>query len=48
MAWAQCNLCEMDFSISSGGRTDVRRHRESARPAKLARSKGSSKDGVVQ
>ena len=22
---AQCNLCAMDFSISSGGRTDVRR-----------------------
>ena len=45
---AQCNLCAMDFSISSGGRTDVRRHQESARHAKLARSKGSTKDGMVQ
>ena len=33
---AQCNLCVADFSISSGGRTDVRRHQESARHAKLA------------
>ena len=33
---AQCNLCVTDFSISSGGRTDVRRHQESARHAKLA------------
>ena len=23
---AQCNLCVTDFSISSGGHTDVRRH----------------------
>ena len=29
---AQCNLCVTDFSISSGGSTDVRRHQESARP----------------
>ncbi len=33
---AQCNLCVADFSISSGGRTDVRRHQESAHHAKLA------------
>ena len=33
---AQCNLCVTDVSISSGGRTDVRRHQESARHAKLA------------
>ena len=33
---AQCNLCVTDFSISSGGRTDVRRHQESAQHAKLA------------
>ena len=26
---AQCNLCATDFSISSGGHTDVRRHQES-------------------
>ena len=41
---AQCNLCVTDFSISSGGRTDVRRHQESARHAKLAlrRRVGSS------
>ena len=26
---AQCNLCATGFSISSGGRTDVRRHQES-------------------
>ena len=45
---AQCNLCAMDFSISSGGRRDVRRHQESARHAKLVRSKGSTKDGMVQ
>ena len=25
---AQCNLCATDFSVSSGGRTDVRRHQE--------------------
>ncbi len=36
---AQCNLCVTDFSISSGGRTDVRRHQESARYAMLAKSK---------
>ena len=45
---AQCNLCATDFSISSGGRTDVRRHQESARHAKLAKSKGSTKGGMVQ
>ena len=29
-AWiAKCNLCATDFSISSGGRMDVRRHQES-------------------
>ena len=29
---AQCNLCATDFPIlSSGGRTDVRRHQESVR-----------------
>ena len=32
---AQCNLCVTDFSISSGGHTDVRRHQESAHHAKL-------------
>ena len=37
---AQCNLCATDFSVSYGGRTDVRRHHESARHAKLAKSKG--------
>ena len=45
---AQCNLCVTHLSISSGGRTDVRRHQESARHAKLAKSKGSTKDGMVQ
>ena len=35
---AQCNLCATDFSISCGGRTGVRRHQESARHAKLAKS----------
>ena len=39
---AQCNLCVTDSSISSGGRTDVRRNQESARRAKLAKSKGST------
>ena len=29
-AMAQCNLCMTDFSISSGGRTDVRRYQGSA------------------
>ena len=38
---AQCNnMCATDFSISCGGRTDVRRHQESARHAKMAKSKG--------
>ena len=37
---AQCDLCATDFSISCGGRTDVRRHQESGRHAKLAASKG--------
>ena len=55
---AQCNLCVTDFSISSGGRTGVRQHQQSARHAKLAKSMGStkhsqslsssSKGGVVQ
>ena len=42
---AQCNLCMTDFSIglSSGGHTGVRRHQESARHAKLAKSMGSTK-----
>ena len=35
---AQCNLCATDFSITCGGRTDIRRHQESARHAKLAKS----------
>ena len=38
----QCNLCATDFSISSDGRTDVRRHQE------FAKSKGSTKGGMVQ
>ena len=37
---AQCNRCATDFSISCGGRTDVRRHQDSGRHAKLAKSKG--------
>ena len=41
---AQCNLCTTDFSISSGGRTDVRRHQESVRQARL----GSTKGGMIQ
>ena len=45
MAQVLYNLCVTDFSISSGVRTDVRRHQESARHAKLAKSrpKGSTK-----
>ena len=35
---AQCNLCVTDFSISSGGRTGVRQHQESARHVKFAKS----------
>ena len=45
---AQYNLCAMDFSISSGGRMDVRRHQENASQAKLAKSKGSTNGGIVQ
>ena len=45
---AQCNLCATDFSISSGGRTDVRWHQESVRHARLAKSKGSTNGGMVQ
>ena len=41
---AHCNLCATDFSISSGGRTDVRRHEESVRYARLGYTKG----GMVQ
>ena len=41
---AQCNLCTTDFSISFGGRTDVRRHQESVRHARL----GSTKGGMIQ
>ena len=33
------NLRATDLSMSCGGRTDVRRHQESARHAKLAKSK---------
>ena len=40
---AHCNLCVTDFSISSGGRTGGRtggrRHQETARHAKLAKSR---------
>ena len=35
-------LCVTDFFISSGGRTDVRRHQESARHAMLTKSNGSN------
>ena len=42
---AQCNMCATDFSISCGGRTDVRRHQESARHAKLAKSKPGLYEG---
>ena len=45
---AQCNLRATDLSISCGGRTDVRRHQESARHAKLAKSKGLYQGWVVQ
>ena len=41
---AQCNRCAIDFSISSGGRTDVHRHQESVRHARL----GSTKGGMGQ
>ena len=44
----QCNLCATDFSILSDGRMDVRRHQESARHAMFAKSKGSTKGGMVQ
>ena len=45
---AQCNLCATDFSVSSGGRTDVRRHQESVRHARLAKSRGSTKGWMLQ
>ena len=45
---AQCNLCATDFYISCGGRTDVRRHQESARHARLAKSKGLYEGWVVR
>ena len=47
---AQCNLCATDFSVSSGGRTDVRRHQERVRHARLAKSRpdGYTKGGMVQ
>ena len=47
---AQCNQRATDFSISCGGHTDVCRHQESARHAKLAKSKGlyeGCQDGPV-
>ena len=37
-------MCATDFSISSGGRMDVRRHQESVRRAWL----GSTNGGMVQ
>ena len=40
---AQCDLCVTDVSISSGGRTGVRRHQKSARHAKLVKNMGSTK-----
>ena len=45
---AQCNFCVTDFSISSGGRTDVRRHQESARHAKLAKSRRGLYEAFVE
>ena len=40
MAWhSVIIMCATDFSISCGGRTDVRRHQESAFHAKLAKSR---------
>ena len=44
MARHSVNLCATDFSISSGGPSDVRRHPESVRPARL----GPTKGGMVQ
>ena len=43
---AQCNLCATDFSISCGGRTDVRRHQESARTARHAKLAKSRSKGL--
>ena len=45
---AQWNLCATDFSVSSGGRTDVRRHQESVRHARLVKSEGTTKGGMLQ
>ena len=44
---AQCNLCATDFSVTSGGRTDVRRHQESVRHAWLVNSEGTTKGGML-
>ena len=41
---AKIVLYSRPYSISSGGRTDVRRHQESVRHARL----GSTKGGMVQ
>ena len=45
---AKCTLCVCDFSVASGGRTDVRRHVETARHQKMSETMVATKGGVGQ
>ena len=46
--YARCTLCVCDFAVSSGGRTDVRRHVETARHKRMAQTVVATKGGMGQ
>ena len=46
--YARCTLCMCDFAVSSGGRTDVRRHVETARHKRMAQTVVAPKGGMGQ
>ncbi|KAI0222850.1 hypothetical protein LSAT2_025890, partial [Lamellibrachia satsuma] len=42
---ARCTLCVCDFSVTSGGRTDVRRHVKTTRHQKMSKTMVAAKGG---
>ncbi|KAI0234891.1 hypothetical protein LSAT2_014710, partial [Lamellibrachia satsuma] len=45
---ARCTLCVCDFSVASGGRTNVRRHVKIARHQTISKTMVATKGGVGQ
>ena len=48
LGMARCTLCVCDFSVASGGRTNVRRHVKTARHQTISKTMVATKGGVRQ